>query len=45
MRIPRFLRNKCFWGGAVAGMVAGPWALAKLGSVTGVGVKVPTVGG
>ena len=44
MRLPRFLKSKHFWGGAVAGVVLGPWALNKTGQVTGVGVSVPRVG-
>ena len=39
MRVGKILRSKMFWGGAITGIVVGPWALNK------VGVKVPTVGG
>jgi hypothetical protein len=38
------LKSKKFWIGAVAGMVAGPWALSTLRGVSGVGVRLPTVG-
>jgi len=38
------LRSKKFWGGAVAGMIAGPWALNQLRRVTGVGLSLPSVG-
>jgi hypothetical protein len=27
----RILRSKKFWGGALVGVVAGPWALGKVG--------------
>jgi hypothetical protein len=38
------VKSKKFWFGAVAGMVAGPWALNQLRNITGVGVRLPTVG-
>lgn len=35
--------NVWLWGGV--GMVAGPWVLNTLRSVTGVGVNLPRIGG
>lgn len=35
--------NIWLWGGV--GMIAGPWALNTLRNVTGVGIRLPTVGG
>jgi len=34
----KFLHSKVFWGGALVGTVAGPWALGQLKRITGVGV-------
>jgi hypothetical protein len=36
-----WLKSKKFWGGAIAGTVAGGWALQQLRSITGVGVRLP----
>lgn len=44
MRMRKILRSKIFWGGAVAGTIAGPWALGKLRQVSGVGLSLPSVG-
>lgn len=35
----RILKSKKFWGGALVGVIAGPWALSK------VGVSVPSFRG
>lgn len=35
----RILKSKLFWGGALTGVIAGPWALGK------VGVSVPSFKG
>lgn len=32
MRIRKILRSKVFWGGAITGVVVGPWALGKVGA-------------
>jgi hypothetical protein len=41
----RVLRSRKFWGGAVAGMIVGPWALGQLKRITGVSLGLPSVGG
>jgi hypothetical protein len=38
--MPRFLKSSHFWGGFIAGMVVGPWALGKV--LPGVKAKLPT---
>lgn len=38
------LKSRKFWWGAVAGMVAGPAALAQVRRITGVGLSLPKVG-
>jgi maltose-binding protein MalE len=39
-----WLRSKKFWGGAAAGMIAGPWAVNQVRRITGVGLSLPKVG-
>jgi hypothetical protein len=43
MRILRKRGNIFIWAGV--GMIAGPWALGKLGQVTGVSLGLPSIGG
>ena len=40
-----WLKSSKFWVGVAAGTVGGGWLLGKVGSVTGVSVSVPRVGG
>lgn len=39
-----WLKSRKFWGGAIAGMVVGPWALSQVQRVSGVGLSLPKVG-
>jgi hypothetical protein len=45
MGIKRIVSNKYTWIGAVAGMIAGPWALGTVGRLTGVNVSLPRIRG
>lgn len=38
------LKSKKFWGGAVAGMIAGPWALGQIARISGVNLSLPRMG-
>lgn len=39
------LKSKKFWGGVIAGTIAGPWLFGKIASTTGVSIGLPSAGG